>query len=137
MTRWQDRGHCNRRTYIDWVAVAGTEAAAECRGICAGCPVLDECLAHAIEHDEVGMWAGSDEHERRALVVAQGGQLVEVEHKASRSCYVHGCQEPQCLAAHTAYIAGRREEQRLLAAGADAGVILARRNPDQLDLFAA
>jgi WhiB family transcriptional regulator, redox-sensing transcriptional regulator len=38
------------------------------RAICAGCPVLDECLAWALERrPEYGIFANSSERERRAL----------------------------------------------------------------------
>ena len=36
------------------------------RRICAGCPVLDECREHALEHRiEHGVWGGCSERERR------------------------------------------------------------------------
>ena len=38
------------------------------KAICAACPVIDECLAYALEHDErYGIWGGTSERERRAI----------------------------------------------------------------------
>ena len=47
--------------------------------ICAGCPVRDECLEHAMEHGEpFGVWGGLSEHERRGLT-------------RTRADYTHHC----------------------------------------------
>ncbi len=37
------------------------------RAICERCLVRDECAAYGIEHDEVGVWGGLDQRERRAM----------------------------------------------------------------------
>jgi WhiB family transcriptional regulator, redox-sensing transcriptional regulator len=38
----------------------------EAKRICAACPVRDECLDYALEHDErFGIWGGLSERERR------------------------------------------------------------------------
>ena len=37
--------------------------------ICAGCPVRDACLEHALANGERhGVWGGTTEHERRVLL---------------------------------------------------------------------
>ena len=39
------------------------------RKICAGCPVKDECLEHALDHRiEHGVWGGCSERERRRIL---------------------------------------------------------------------
>jgi WhiB family transcriptional regulator, redox-sensing transcriptional regulator len=41
----------------------------EARSICRGCPVLTQCLAHALdERIEFGVWGGMTERERRAML---------------------------------------------------------------------
>ncbi|MBO0874664.1 MAG: WhiB family transcriptional regulator [Pseudonocardia sp.] len=41
----------------------------EARSICRGCPVLTQCLAHALdERIEFGVWGGLTERERRAML---------------------------------------------------------------------
>ena len=38
----------------------------DAKRICSGCPVRDECLQYALEHDErFGIWGGLSERERR------------------------------------------------------------------------
>lgn len=40
----------------------------EAKRICQGCPVREDCLNYAIEHDErFGIWGGHSERERRAI----------------------------------------------------------------------
>lgn len=38
---------------------------AKAKEVCVGCPRLEQCLAFATEGDEVGVWAGTTEGERR------------------------------------------------------------------------
>lgn len=41
----------------------------DARTICAGCPVLTECLSHALDNRiEFGIWGGLTERERRAVL---------------------------------------------------------------------
>jgi WhiB family redox-sensing transcriptional regulator len=35
--------------------------------VCRTCPVIDECLAFALEHGEVGVWGGTTEVQRREM----------------------------------------------------------------------
>ncbi|HET6919853.1 MAG TPA: WhiB family transcriptional regulator [Jiangellaceae bacterium] len=35
--------------------------------ICADCPVRVECLQHALDNDEAGVWGGTTERERRRM----------------------------------------------------------------------
>jgi len=44
----------------------------EARSVCRGCPVLRQCLAHALdERIEFGVWGGMTERERRAMLRAR------------------------------------------------------------------
>lgn len=46
-----------------WTAIAA------CKRVCAGCPVRDECLAHALEAGEqYGIWGGLTTKERKRLM---------------------------------------------------------------------
>ncbi|MHB1975398.1 MAG: WhiB family transcriptional regulator [Acidimicrobiales bacterium] len=40
---------------------------AEAKAICATCCVRDACLEHAIVHNELGIWGGRSESERRRI----------------------------------------------------------------------
>lgn len=35
--------------------------------ICSSCPLAVDCLAYALKHNEVGIWGGTTEDQRRAL----------------------------------------------------------------------
>jgi WhiB family redox-sensing transcriptional regulator len=35
--------------------------------ICASCPIQQECLAHAITNNELGVWGGKTEEERKHI----------------------------------------------------------------------
>jgi WhiB family redox-sensing transcriptional regulator len=38
------------------------------KAICKDCPVKLECLQHALDNDEAGIWGGTTEKERRSLL---------------------------------------------------------------------
>lgn len=38
------------------------------RQVCANCPVRPDCLEHAIDADEFGIWGGLDQDQRRNLL---------------------------------------------------------------------
>jgi WhiB family transcriptional regulator, redox-sensing transcriptional regulator len=43
--------------------------------VCLGCPVRQECLDHALEHDErFGIWGGMTETERRRMKPGDGAR---------------------------------------------------------------
>lgn len=39
----------------------------EAKDVCAGCPVQEQCLAHAMDTRQAGIWGGTTEGERDAL----------------------------------------------------------------------
>jgi WhiB family redox-sensing transcriptional regulator len=71
---WQDRGACHDG--VSWVLFysADGERPAErevreaaAKEMCAGCPVLDECLEYALDHPEKwGIWGQMNEDERES-----------------------------------------------------------------------
>jgi WhiB family redox-sensing transcriptional regulator len=40
---------------------------AQAKKICAACPVLAECRAHALENEEYGVWGGLTANQRREV----------------------------------------------------------------------
>lgn len=40
---------------------------AEAKAVCDRCPVVSDCLEWALAHEDVGVWGGQSEQERRAL----------------------------------------------------------------------
>jgi len=39
------------------------------KAVCRRCPVIEECLAHALSGEDFGVWGGMSEEERRELRV--------------------------------------------------------------------
>jgi WhiB family redox-sensing transcriptional regulator len=64
---WRVSANC-RNGDPDRLFVTGAKQR-DARAICRGCPVLTECLAHALdERIEFGVWGGMTERERRAVL---------------------------------------------------------------------
>lgn len=63
---WMDDAAC-QTTNPDWFFKEDTASVKATKGICKPCKVRTRCLAHALEHDEVGVWGGTTYAERRAL----------------------------------------------------------------------
>lgn len=42
------------------------------KAICAGCPVVDDCLAYAVRNEKYGLWGGLTPAERSALRTLHG-----------------------------------------------------------------
>lgn len=68
VTGWMTLGLC--RMYAPAVFFPSDGVGVDkARKICAGCPVKDECLEHALEHRiEHGVWGGCSERERRRIL---------------------------------------------------------------------
>ena len=66
LDEWHARGLCvgaDPETFFPSHGDPGAEA----RRICASCGVRRDCLTYATEADELGIWAGLDQQQRRAL----------------------------------------------------------------------
>ena len=37
------------------------------RALCEACPVADQCLAYALEHENYGFWGGTTARERKSI----------------------------------------------------------------------
>ena len=66
---WKSRANC---TGVDpdlfFPGRNDTEAIANAKAVCAGCPVSEECLEYAIDRNHhMGVWGGSSENERKAI----------------------------------------------------------------------
>jgi WhiB family redox-sensing transcriptional regulator len=67
-TAWMAHGAC--RNYPPAVFFPSDGVGVErARAICATCPVVAECLEHALEHRiDHGVWGGCSERERRRIL---------------------------------------------------------------------
>lgn len=64
---WQEQALCAQTDPEAFFPEKGGSTR-EAKRICQGCPVRDECLEFALEHDErFGIWGGLSERERRRL----------------------------------------------------------------------
>lgn len=98
MADWRVSAACSGRTDLDWIDPTQAQEA-ECRAICAACPVRVACLAEALsDPDNMGIWGGTDWLER---VYEDSGATLPVH--GTRSAYVHGCRCQRCTAANTEY----------------------------------
>ena len=67
---WQAHAACRGEPVESFVANRHTgspSAIARARAVCGGCSVKEECLAYALAHDEVGIWGGTSESQRRQM----------------------------------------------------------------------
>lgn len=64
---WQEQALCAQTDPEAFFPEKGGSTR-EAKRICQACPVRDECLEFALEHDErFGIWGGLSERERRRL----------------------------------------------------------------------
>ncbi|MBV2353038.1 WhiB family transcriptional regulator [Streptomyces sp. J2-1] len=72
MENWRDDAAC-RHEDPDLFFPVGTTGPAhvqarQAKGVCAGCPVREQCLDWALDTGQsIGVWGGTTENERRAL----------------------------------------------------------------------
>jgi WhiB family transcriptional regulator, redox-sensing transcriptional regulator len=83
---WQQRGNCvNEDTelfFLEDNARMGTKQRAEqaAKSVCLGCPVVNECLSHALNVPEVhGVWGGKSAEERLALSKKLSNRQLRIE----------------------------------------------------------
>ncbi|CCH79339.1 conserved hypothetical protein [Nostocoides japonicum T1-X7] len=68
---WQDRALCRDaevEVFFDFEGVRGRNLEAReeaAKAICRRCPVLQECLTHAMSAEDYGVWGGMTARERR------------------------------------------------------------------------
>jgi WhiB family redox-sensing transcriptional regulator len=69
---WMAEGACSQESTGRFFAMASSKPAAWALAACQRCPVRSTCLAFALEHEEYGIWGGTTDRERMALLRAQG-----------------------------------------------------------------
>lgn len=122
LPEWRTRAACRGRfgdlDFIDPPA----EQIDECRALCAGCPVAEQCLAEALAAGEAwGIWGGLDADERERLAEQTGAPAPAVRpgHGTNSRYAKHGCRCDLCREAHTAYDRERRARNRRRARAGD------------------
>ena len=65
---WREAAACLGISDVDFFAVDDDHEVGRAKAMCAGCPVIDECLVFAIEtRQPAGIWGGALPAERDAL----------------------------------------------------------------------
>lgn len=66
---WRDYAACARSCDPEawWPESHAWRAPTEARRVCVGCPVRWQCLQHALDNDEPGVWGGLTETERKHM----------------------------------------------------------------------
>jgi len=112
---WRARAGCRGRVDLDFIDPRTPAEDAECRALCADCPVREQCLAEALGNGEAwGIWGGLDADEREPLAEQLGhpAPMVKPAHGTNPRYAKHGCRCDACRQAHTAYERARRERRR-------------------------
>lgn len=113
---WRTRAACSGRVDLDFIDPRPPAEVAECRALCAGCPVREQCLVEALTTGEAwGIWGGLDAEEREPLAEQQGhpAPAVKPAHGTNPRYAKHGCRCGLCRESHTSYERARRERRRV------------------------
>jgi hypothetical protein len=115
LPEWRTRAACRGRFDLDFIDPRTPAEATECRSLCAGCPVREQCLGDALDNAEAwGIWGGLDTDQREQLAEQTGHPAPAVlpAHGMNSRYTKHGCRCAVCREAHTAYERARRERRR-------------------------
>lgn len=63
---WMEDASCRQTDPELWFPDLGSNAN-DAKAICRQCPVLAECLAYALEHQEEGIWGATSKKQRQRL----------------------------------------------------------------------
>jgi len=65
-SQWMSKGICNddNRSLFYSLYISDQRAAVK---ICQECPIINECLEYAIKNNEIGVWGGTTEKQRKRL----------------------------------------------------------------------
>ena len=83
---WFSQGACATSDVNFFPGRGNNKGVQAAKAVCAGCPVVEQCLAYAMSGGEkYGVWGGKSENQRRALRPAR-----EIVH-GRNSTYQHRC----------------------------------------------
>lgn len=115
---WMDEGACCGTDPEIFFPGAGMHQDREAKAICAECPVVDTCLAYAMDHGLRGVWGNTNERERRRLRPTQPGpDRGPIDHGSTGGYKAHlrrgekAC--PECSAANRRRNADQRDARRM------------------------
>src|SRR5690625_3197456 len=114
VSTWHTGAACRERPDLDFIDPEPDQAE-QCRTVCAGCPVREQCLADALAAGEPwGIWGGLDPDERAALAERTDAPKPTVlpSHGTNSRYVKHGCRCTTCRHAHTTYERERRRRNK-------------------------
>lgn len=125
--RWVNRAACRGMNPELFYGERGANlAVAAAKAVCRTCPVTADCLAYALDNNEMwGVWGGCSISDRRAMrrgapIAAGERSLPEIDHGTERGYRQHlrRCQIAcaDCRAAHTAKVLAGRASNKPSAA---------------------
>jgi WhiB family redox-sensing transcriptional regulator len=69
---WKDLGRCRDAPSYLFYLERHLEAFIVAQKYCTDCEVKNQCLRYALEHQELGVWGGTTEHQRRKMLTEMG-----------------------------------------------------------------
>jgi WhiB family redox-sensing transcriptional regulator len=67
--RWKDQAACNGKQEL-FFSDHKQSIVQQAKLVCGECPVRAQCLSHALENQEIGIWGGYTANERRMMLRA-------------------------------------------------------------------
>lgn len=80
---WIVDAACRTYTVDHWFSEMPGNSYAEAKAVCEGCPVRQQCLDHALVHEDYGVWGGLTPRERRRYL--KGLPIGDRRRKANRT----------------------------------------------------
>ena len=87
---WQTQAACTPDMGPLFFPAPNDPGARHAKAVCAGCPVKAECLTHALDNDERGIWGGTSERQRRTMqreAIRKGAARANAVRCGTRSGY--------------------------------------------------
>jgi len=76
---WQDQAACRGIPTNEFYPTRGEMIPQIIKEKCDICPVLEDCLNHALKHEAYGYWGGTSEKQRVAIRASEGIRLIKPE----------------------------------------------------------
>ena len=80
---WQLGASCAKKFNL-FFPKKGRAKETQIKIICAGCPVKDKCLSHALLYEEYGYWAGTNAKDRKKMREELNINLVHINYESNK-----------------------------------------------------
>jgi WhiB family redox-sensing transcriptional regulator len=82
---WQQDAACkgiSLESYDLFYVSTGKSSKKETNNICGNCPVVKDCLSHALKYEEYGYWGGTTSGDRKRMRKELGIKLIEIDYSS-------------------------------------------------------